>query len=290
MNSTAVQGLYHWGALVVLSCSVAAMAWLVLDVGWSTWTRYRTRFTENAHTHAQAFFWFIDPQRLLFLYLAAMGSAVSVTWLVAGQVWVVAAVWLLVLGVPRWGYRWLRWRRQQAFEAQLPDALLLLAGALRAGAGLQVALQAMVQQTPAPLGQEFGLLLREQRLGLALDASLAHLQRRMPTANTVLVVSALRIAGQTGGSLAEVLERVSHTVRAKLQMEGKVQALTAQGKLQAWVVGLLPLVLMVVLQRMEPDAMALLWHTRIGWATLALVAMLELLGIYTIRRIVAIDV
>ena len=73
-------------------------------------------------------------------------------------------------------------------------------------------------------------------------------------------------------------------------MEGKIRALTAQGKLQAWVVGLLPLVMMAVLNKMEPAAMSLLWDSRMGWATLVVICFFEFMGIYVIRKIVAIDV
>ena len=117
-----------------------------------------------------------------------------------------------------------------------------------------------------------------------------NLSRRVPTQTTVLVVSAMRIASETGGGLAETLERTSHTIRSRLQMEGKIEALTAQGKMQAWVVGSLPILLMLVLNQMEPDSMDMLWHSRIGWATLAVIAFLEVMGVYLIRRITAIDV
>jgi tight adherence protein B len=142
----------------------------------------------------------------------------------------------------------------------------------------------------APLAQEFTLMLREQRLGVTLEQSLNNLARRVPTQATVLVVSAMRIASETGGGLAETLERTANTIRSRLQMEGKIGALTAQGKLQAWVVSLLPMLLMLILNHMEPEAMSYLWHTRLGWATLAGIALLESLGVYVIRRIVAIDV
>ena len=104
---------------------------------------------------------------------------------------------------------------------------------------------------------------------MPLEQSLSHLLHRIPTQSTTLVVSAMRIASETGGGLAETLERTAHTIRHRLQMEGKIRALTAQGKLQAWVVSLLPVLLMLVLDRMEPEAMHYLWHTRLGWVTLA---------------------
>ena len=135
-----------------------------------------------------------------------------------------------------------------------------------------------------------GRKLRGLHWGVTLEQSLNNLARRVPTQTTVLVVSAMRIATETGGGLAETLERTAQTIRARLQMEGKIGALTAQGKLQAWVVGLLPVGLALVLNKMEPEAMSYLWHSQIGWGTLAILAVLEFLGVYVIRKIIAIDV
>ncbi len=134
------------------------------------------------------------------------------------------------------------------------------------------------------------MLLREQRLGVALDQALDNLNRRVALQSVTLAVSAMRIATETGGQLAETLERASQTLRSKLAMEAKIRALTSQGKLQAIVVGALPLLLIVVLHKMEPQAMGLMFTTPMGWATLAVIALLECFGIVLIRKIVDIDV
>jgi len=104
------------------------------------------------------------------------------------------------------------------------------------------------------------------------------------------MVSTIRIAAETGGELAEALGRAASTLRSIAQAEGKIAALTAQGKMQAWVVGLLPLFLLYVLAQMEPEAMAKLWTTQIGWGVMAVIAFLEVMGVWLVRRIVAIDV
>jgi tight adherence protein B len=184
----------------------------------------------------------------------------------------------------------MRARRLLKIEDQLPDALLILAGGLKAGVSLTSAVSQLVREARPPITQEFDLMLREQRLGVTLDEALENLNRRVPTQSVTLVVSAMRIASTTGGGLAETLERASQTVRSKLAMEGKIRALTAQGKLQAWIVGALPLVLMYVLARMEPEAMSLLWTTRLGYAFLIVIALLLFFGVLLIRKIVDIDV
>src|SRR5690606_28683828 len=152
------------------------------------------------------------------------------------------------------------------------------------------ALRHIVDHSEAPLAQEFGLMLREQRLGVSFDTALANLSGRVPSEASALVAAALRVAAHTGGNLAETLDGIARTLRERLQLQGKVRALTAQGRLQAWIMGGLPLLLMWVLDRMEPDAMAVLWHTPPGWAVLAVMAVLETAGVVLIRRIVDIDI
>lgn len=274
----------------VVALSAALLTWFVVDTGTVTMARYRAKFTDRAKFQVQEFFLLVDPSKLFIVNLAVMAMGGLVVWLITGSALMAIAAFFVLAMFPRWVYARLRKRRLQKFEEQLPDALMMIAGGLRAGTGLSSAIQQLVQSAQQPLAQEFSLMLREQRLGVTVGDSLNNLGRRMPTQTTTLVVSAMRIANETGGSLAETLERTSNTIRSRLQMEGKIRALTSQGKLQAWVVGLLPILLMFVLNKMEPEAMSLMWNTRIGWAVLAIIAFLEIMGVYVIRKIIAIDV
>ena len=275
---------------LVVALSAALLAWFVIDAGTVTMARYRANFTSRTKFQVQEFFLFVDPKKLYVANLAVMALGGVLMWSVTGSALLAIPLFFALALAPRFLYAWMRKRRLRRFEEQLPDALMMLSGGLRAGVGLGPAIGQLVAEAPAPLGQEFALILREQRLGVTLEQSLNNLGRRVPTQTTTLVVSAIRIATETGGGLAETLERTAHTIRSRLQMEGKIAALTAQGKLQAWVVGALPLVLMLILNKMEPEAMSHLWHDRVGWATLVVIAFLEFMGVYVIRKIVAIDV
>lgn len=275
---------------VVIAMSAGLLVWFAMDVGTAGLARYRARFTERVGFQAREFFLFIDPRQLFAANLAVMVLSSLLTYLATGSVVMVLPVLGLLAIAPRMLYAWMRNKRLQTFEEQLPDALMTLAGGMRAGLGLNSAMTQLVAESQAPLAQEFSLMLREQRLGVSLEQSLNNLSRRVPTQTTVLVVSAMRIAVETGGGLAETLERTAHMIRNRLQMEGKIRALTAQGKMQAWVVGMLPLFLMAVLNKMEPEAMSELWHTQLGWGVLVVVAFLEVMGIYVVRKVVTIDV
>lgn len=284
----------HGNVIVIIAMIVALstglLAWFAIEAGTVTMARYRAAFTERTRFQVQEFFLFIDPRQLFLVNIAVMALGAVGVWMITGSALIAIPAFFALALLPRTLYGWMRKRRLRKFEEQLPDALMMLSGGLRAGVSLSSAIQQLVAEAQAPLAQEFALMLREQRLGVTLEQSLNNLNRRMPTQTTTLVVSAMRIASETGGGLAETLERTSYTIRSRLQMEGKIGALTAQGKLQAWVVGLLPLVLMWVLNRMEPEAMSHLWNTRMGWATLAVIAFFEFMGVYVIRKIIAIDV
>ncbi len=256
----------------------------------SAFVGWRQRFTETARVSMADMFVFIDPAALFKINLAAFVGLPLLVWLVtqSGFLAVVAAVVGAVM--PRVTWRVLRKRRMDKLVLQLPDGLTMMAGAMRAGAGLQAALELVVKESPAPLSQEFSVLLREQRLGLPLEESLRGLGERLKMEDINLFVSALTIAKEVGGNLSEILERLSGTLRSKAVMEGKIKALTSQGKLQGIIVGLLPIFLAGVLYAMDPVAMTPMFTTYYGWGTMAAIAVLLLLGGVFIRKIVSIDV
>ena len=181
-------------------------------------------------------------------------------------------------------------KRQQRFDLQLPELLLSLSGALRAGAGLSVALKHIVQDASPPLSQELGLVLREQRMGVELTQALNNLYQRMPSESVELVTTTLVVATRSGASLADLLERLCTNLRARQHLERKVEVMTTQGKMQAWVMGALPAVLLLVLSQVDPLSVQLLHSTSVGQAVLATIFTLECLGVYVLRRILAIDV
>ncbi|SSW65880.1 hypothetical protein AVE30378_01814 [Achromobacter veterisilvae] len=274
------------GAMV---CAVV-LAWRAQ--GWfaPALRRYREVYTQEAGLRLSEVFLFIDPAQLWAGAVACAALAAALAFSLTGSGVAAALGAVLASRVPRGLVDALRRRRARRFEQQLPMALLMLASALRAGVALATGLRHVVEQSGAPLAQEFGLMLREQRMGVPWDTALGNLHGRMPADSTSLVVAAMRIAAQTGGNLAEALESIAHTLRARLQLQAKLLALTSQGRLQAWVVGALPVALLAVLDRLEPEIMGLLWRTPMGWSVLAVVAVLEIAGVLLIRRIIRIDI
>ncbi|WP_238271314.1 type II secretion system F family protein [Paraburkholderia terrae] len=235
-------------------------------------------------------FVFVNRQKAAAATLSAMIVLPVLAFALSGSFLVALASLPLVWFVPRKVLAWMRARRIRTLERQLPDMLLMIAGALRAGASLPIALESGVQESAPPISQEFDLLLREIRLGIDLDIAMRNIEKRIPVPDFMMVTAAVTISREVGGNLAEALESVARTLRDKLQMEGKIRALTSQGRMQGIVMTCLPLFLMMVLRAMEPVAMAPLFTTPIGWGTLAVIAVMEFLGYQSIVRIVRIDV
>lgn len=210
-------------------------------------------------------------------------------WAVTGKLMggAVAAVVLYLLPA-RW-FAWQRKKRRKQIEAELPDALLFIASALRAGSALSVALQVLVRDQQGPLGQEFGLVLKEQRLGVSFDDAIQKMAQRLGIPDFVLVVVALRVSKEVGGNLSEPLQALAETLRRKAILEGRIQALTAQGRIQGLVMTLFPVFLGGVLYMMQPT-MELLFTTTIGWVVMTVALVMLLLGYLMIRKIVAIDI
>ena len=219
--------------LFCVAVVVGVASWLVQ--GWFrlAYRRYQSAFQREAKARLSEFFLFFDPAQLWSLNLILCGGLALVVYILSGSLWLSGLVAGLSLIAPQAAIAGLRRRRLARFDEQLPDLIQALAGALRAGSGVQAALRHIVVQAPAPLAQEFGLMLREQRMGVSFEQALAALYRRVPTEGTGLLVSSLNIAVQSGGNLAETLERIAATLRARLHLLARVRALTSQGKLQA---------------------------------------------------------
>jgi len=276
--------------LGVTFLSAGLVAYAMLDSSTTAWERYSQRFTIATESHLQKLFLFTDGRRLLMGWLALLFGIPALLWLL-GQPLMFVLVALVVLALlPRFALTHLAERRRRRINEALPDALAQIAGAMRAGATFTSAMQSMVEEQQGPLGQEFSLLLREQRLGARLEEALDNLGERVQSEEMDLVITASLIAQEVGGNLAEILGRLSDTIRRKLEMEGKIRSLTAQGILQGRFVTLLPFMILGALLVIEPEATRPIYSGLLGWVFLSVILVLQLAGGLMIKKIVTIDI
>lgn len=275
---------------MVILPAVATVIWLILRwVDRMLSQQQETLATEASTTLADMFI-FLDPEKMFRYNVAAMAVIPAVVWfLSANPVFAIAAL-IATYVLPKYYMAHLRTKRFKTLEKQLPDALLMITGAMTAGASLNVAIESMIKESRPPVSQEFELMARELRMGVDFDSALKNMEKRNPVADFALVISAMRISREVGGNLAEILNSLAGTLREKQTMEGKIASLTAQGKIQGVVMTGLPLLVMFGLMQLEPVAMAPLFHTWIGWLTLSVIGVMEVMGYFFIQKITRIDV
>ncbi len=179
-----------------------------------------------------------------------------------------------------------RQRRVQSISTQLAGALLTLGNGLRAGHSLLQAMGAAAEQTPVPLGEELGHLLREISGGIPVDEALERLVERTANPDLELLITAIRVQREVGGNLAEVLDRISATIRARVEVQAHLRVVTAQSRLSAWVVGLLPVGVFAITTVVAPTVSAVLVHDPVGRLLAGAAVAMELGGLFVISRIV----
>lgn len=177
-------------------------------------------------------------------------------------------------------------RRLKDIRYQLPDVIELIATSLRAGSSIRAALLQVARQSPRPISQELAVLERMQRIGVPLDSAFDQWSKRLGIEEVGLLAFTVSVSSASGGNLSDALDRLASSFRQRLMLEEKVDALTAQGRLQAWVMIALPLLLAIVLSLMDFESMAPLWRSNTGLLVLCAVAGLELLGFVWIRRLI----
>jgi tight adherence protein B len=183
-----------------------------------------------------------------------------------------------------------RKRRLRKFAAQLPQALELISRALRAGHSLASGLSLVAQEMSEPIGPEFGRTFEEQNLGIPMEQSLDNMTKRIPNLDLKFFSTAVVLQRQTGGDLAEILDKIGSLVRERFQIFGQVQALTGEGRLSGIVLLALPPALFAVVYRMNPDYLMLLFTDPMGKKMLVGGVLMQLFGALVIRKIVNIRV
>jgi tight adherence protein B len=227
----------------------------------------------------------------LFGIGAALGVVgASISWLAGVKLYLAPLLGLVMFTVP---FAWLltmRSMRLKAFAAQLPDALELVARALRAGHSLAAGMHVVAEEMPSPIADEFLRVYEEQNLGIPVEDSLKSMCERVPNLDLRFFVTSVLIQRQTGGDLAEILDKIGYVIRERFRILGQVKALTAEGRLSGVILIALPFGLFLIMLHIKPDYIEKLWTHELGIKMSVFALFMQLLGALVIRKIVNIKV
>jgi len=270
--------------------SAALLVAVVADILSAGWRRYEEEVLKGAEVSFDQIYLNLPARQLLYIALVLFVLTTGIIMLLFSNAVLAVGVGLLAFAAPRLLAFYLKRRRDQRFGVQLVDALMNTSNALRSGFSLPQSFELIQREMEKPISQEFRLVNQETRVGVPLETALEHLLERMPSDDLDLVVTAILVSQEVGGSLAEVMDNIARTIRERHQIEGKVRALTAQGRMQAVILCSVPIALGFVINWLNPGLFAPMVTTWIGWGLFALIGVLEIVGLLVVRKIVSIEV
>jgi tight adherence protein B len=232
----------------------------------------------------------ITVSRLVMLSLMAGVLAATAVSMLTISLLLVFAAGAAATSVPFLHVFYRRRRRLNAFLEQLPDALELMARSLQAGHAFAESMHMVASEMPEPVATEFRKTYEEQNLGLSLKLALENLAERIPLLDLRLCVTAVLIQRETGGNLAEILEKVSYTIRERFRILEDLKTLTTSSRMSAWILCGLPVFVALTVSVMNPDYMSVLWRDPRGHNLLFLALGMQITGMLVIRKILNIKI
>jgi tight adherence protein B len=228
--------------------------------------------------------------QFVFIHLMTILGAIGLGYFFVGGIF-----WTLVSGIvgvilPRFYLKW-RWKKRiEEVDSQVEEAMVYMSNSFKANPSLPEAIGDVTNSMPPPISEELEVVLREYQLGTPLDEALINLQNRMPARNLELAVSAIRIGRAVGGNIPEILEDIANTIRESYRLRQVIETQTAQGRLQAWVMGLMPAAVCGLFYLLDPELIRPLFETLGGYIILAIAIVLNIIGVYFILKVIDIRV
>lgn len=262
------------------------------------WLKFRSLGTRDYIAEKLAIMFVeISPERVLLiqvLLIAVPSVLVMGLFLMNGQP-IPGVVFTLVVGFGAWAapkpiVEWLYRKRVEKFVLQMIDGLAMMSGGLKSGLSVVQACGLVAKEMSNPIRQEFELLINQNKLGVSLEEAFQNLSKRVQADDVEMFVTSVNILKETGGNLAETFDTIVSTIRERIKVEKKIQALTAQGVAQGFTVAAVPPVLGLIFYFSDPGFMTPLFTSTIGWMIVLGVLLLEVVGIFVIMKIVKIDV
>jgi tight adherence protein B len=288
-----------WLISLLFAVSFAGIAYVVFSAMRSGAQSYSDEYATGTARQLEDIFLFIPPHRINQMAWGTAAGVFIILFLISADITFGGIVRGLIIGLagggaalslPRQIVRILKHQRRRRFNEQLVDSLGSMSNALRAGFSITQAFERVVQDGLNPISQEFAMFLQQIRVGIRFEDALINLEQRVESDDLTLMIRSIEIARLTGGSLTEVFDKIAGTIRERMRIEGRIRSLTAQGRLQGVIVGVMPVVLALILMGMTPEIMKSFLSSTFGIGLVVIVVIFEVLGALTIRKIVRIDV
>lgn len=245
---------------------------------------WEERKTEKVAVELDKLFYDKSPKQIVRLYFILPPILAVAGMLAFNSVLFAAGGVLLGLFIPNLTLKIRNSRRRQKFNHQILDAIMILSSSLKGGLSLSQALEVLIEEMPAPMSQEIGLVVRESKMGVVLEEGLEHLNKRMDMEELRLLINSILVARETGGDLTKVFSRLSTTIRDSRKLKDNVRTLTLQGRMQGVIMSVLPFLFIWWVVGFNRQHFDIMLQNELGWILLFIAGILQVVGIVLIRK------
>ncbi len=270
--------------------STALFTWSGVRLFQEVMEKYEKTYIAKTQQSLEGMFIYMDPKKLFRFNMIIMVVSAGFGYLFFQKISFFITFGLIGFLLPQFIIKGKQKKRLKEFDAQFVDAITVLSNALKAGQNFVQALATLEKEQAPPISQEFGLVIREYRLGVSVEEALENMTKRIASDDLKLLVTAVNIVLAMGGNLREIFETMAHVIRERNRIEGKTKSLTAQGKMQAIVAAILPSAFGGILYMMDPPLMNRMFTHTIGIIALAGTFALQFIGYTMIKKISSIDI
>lgn len=209
-----------------------------------------------------------------------------------GLVNIIITISFLFIGwnIPKFYINFKYKKRIEKFDDQLIDALILMSNSIKSNLNLNQAIGVVVNELQNPCSQEFGLVLSQHKLGLTIDEALEKMMARIPSEDLTMVLNSILILREKGGNISETFDVISTTIRERRKVEGKIKTITAQGKMQSFLLFMMPFAVGLIMYMLNPEDMSLMFSTQTGWVLIMIMLAMQTIGGLWLKKIVDIKV
>lgn len=293
------EGLYR----IFLFVGVLTVGGAVFFFFYGKYDEIETRIREGMADYAAELYDYFDRmykrQPMNYCYLMILFSSIGIGFVgfvmglsISPFTGVVGMLLAGYLGfkLPRIVMRWLFYRRVAKFDLQLVDALNMMSNAIKSGLSFMQVIQVLEQEMPDPLSKEFGMVLKENRVGVNLNDALMNMTTRVPSEDLFMIVNSVVTLSQQGGDLSEAFETIANTIRERQRVSEKVRTMAQAGMTQATILSCFPLAFLGVMYMVQPDFVMLLFTTPLGQGFILAMILLIALGAFWMKKILTIDI
>lgn len=265
--------------------AIGLLCWTAARIFLDAMHKYEQIYVEKTSRTLTGMFIFMDPKRLFFLNITVTIILMLVAFCLTKNIIAIVMIGTICFLLPKFWIYMQKKLRVSKFESQLVDTLVMMSSALRSGMNVFQAIELIEKEQSPPTSQEFGLVLREYKVGVHLEQALENLVDRVKLDNLNIWVICMNVVLDTGGNLTEMLDTLAEVIRERKKLELRIKSTTAQGKLQAAVVTLLPIGIGLMMYWMDEAMMMRMFTTDLGMVMLGVMVTLQVFGFMMIRKI-----